>query len=119
MVWVKKTKPEPSSFNVNAEDFVPSGKQVQHMTVQRKDTFVDYSTGQVTTTFTTTTTARIAPKACMYFAAGKCKFGNECYYSHELPTNTIPAPVEPMTSKAKQVIKEHTELEKQYLNATS
>ena len=68
------------------------------MTVQNQQTYVDYKTGQVTTKLTTTTTARIAPKQCKYWIAGKCKFGYECFYSHDLLTETAPLPQEePMT----------------------
>ena len=122
MVYVRKAKPEmnPETLNVNSDSFHPSGKQMQQMTVQNQQTHVDYTSGQVTTTYTTTTTSRIGPKVCKYFAQGRCKFGDECYYSHELLTQTISAPqVMPMTSKAQAIISQHTELEKFYLDRTS
>ena len=88
------------------------------MTVQRQDTHVDYATGQVTTTLTTTTTARIAPRQCKYFIAGKCKFGAECFYSHDLMTETVPMTHEmPMTTKF-ETVQPTTELEQSYLENT-
>lgn len=62
--------------------------------------------------------AKIAPKACRYFALGRCKFGDECNYPHENMAQTAPAPQMPMTSKAMNVIAQHTELEKTYLETT-
>ena len=120
MVYIKKVKQPEPTFNVNSESFIPSGKQVQQMTVQQKERHVDYKSGQVTTRVTTTTTSMIAPKLCKYFMESRCVFGDGCFYSHYLPTETAPMPQEEtITKKIEAETVQLTELEKSYVERSS